>query len=268
MLYAPKTTVAATVEDSYITSKTGEKLVYKSMQTYSYGDKRKITPYSELLYNLKLINSKEINDFDSFVEIVSMINGKARSIIFNRPVDIYYTIKIPKSFTDYDSLTVMYYDYLDNLWFPIQTQVATITGVSDEYDYVKLKASTNHFSLFGVFEKPSNAKGGELPADSTMISRIVISKNPFVAHLDNQTSINFNINQDGVELYLYIYDISGRLVYQVTKYYSSKTSDTLSWNGLNRFDEPLPSGPYILVLRAISPSGDQMLIKKVIMMIK
>ncbi len=267
-LYAPKTTVTATVEDSYIISKTGEKLIYKSMQTYSYGEKRSIVPYSELLYNLKLINAKEINDFDSFVEIVSMIDGKARSIIFNRPVDIYYTIKVPKSFTDYDNLTVMYYDYLDNLWFPIQTQVATISGVSDEYDYVKLKASTNHFSLFGIFEKPNNAKGGELPADSTMISGVVISKNPFVAHVDNQTSINFNINQDGVELYLYIYDISGRLVYQVTKHYSSRTSDTLTWNGLNRFDEPLPSGPYVLVLRATSPSGDQMIVKKVIMMVK
>ncbi len=268
MIYAPQTTIATNVQESYIRSKNGEKLLYKDMKTYNKGDFETIIPYGEFLVNEGYASLDKLNDFDSFVEIVSMINGKAKSVILNRPADIYYTLKVPKQITDYSNLTVMYYDYMDNLWFPIETQVATVVENSDNFSYVKLKATTNHLSLFGVFEKTANSKGDSFAKASTLISDVVISKNPFVAHLDEQTTIGFNVNKPDTTVEMYIYDISGRLIYEVDKFYDSVTSDSYTWNGSDRYNQPLPSGPYILILRAVSPTNDQMMVKKVIMMVR
>ncbi len=266
-MYIPTTTIATKVEDSYISLKDGEKLKYSTMQTYSYGEYRNLTPYSEMLYNKKCIQLNNLNDFNSFVEVASMIDGKYRSVILNRPATIYYNLKTPRSFTNYSDLVVMYYDYLDNLWFPIQTEFATVVGRSDDFTYIRLKAATNHLSLFGVFERPMTGKGGDLPSDDTLISRVVISKNPFVAHLDEQTTIEFNVNQPNTKVQLYIYDISGRLVYELDEIYSQSTP-SIVWNGTGRQNNPLPSGPYIMVLRAVSNSGQEMIVKKVIMMVR
>ena len=267
-MYVLKTVQATKIDDCYIKPSSGEELKYSSMETYNYGEYKSLNPYSKLLYNDHYITLNDVNDYSYFVEINSMIDGKYRSIILNLPVEIYYTIKTPKGFTDYSNLEVMYYDYLDNLWFPLQTEVATIVSQSANFNYVKLKSTTNHLSLFGIFEKTSNSKGDGSASRPDLIDGVVVSKNPFVAHLDQQTSIGFNVNQSNVKIEFVIYDVSGRIVYEYENTYSGPASVALPWNGAGRFNQPLPSGTYIAVIKATSESGKQVIVKKVIMMVK
>jgi len=116
----------------------------------------------------------------------------------------------------------------------------------------------NHLSIYDI-----GVDNRVLPTDFT----IYLTRNPF--RLNEGTTIVFTAPSAGV-LTVKIYDLSGDLVATVVKDFniSGRGEYSIRWNGLSQFNRFIGSGIYIYVAYFRSTTGEEVIIRKPIGVVK